>query len=86
MWAALGVETLIALLGLIVYLNAKPNLRLRAKIGMPILMGFLILVTVGTQAFSPPPTNVNAPAASWIIVTILNTALVFWIDTDGKPK
>jgi len=86
LWAALGLEVLITLAGLCIYIKAKTKLRLRAKIGIPILIGFLILFTVGGQAFSPAPPNVAGPAASWIGMTIVIALIGYWLDKDIESK
>lgn len=83
---ALGFETFITFMGLVIYLKANPNIRLRAKIGLPILIGFLILFTVGGQLFSPAPPNAASLAASWIVMTIIIALIGYWLEKGIAPS
>ncbi|NOX52312.1 MAG: hypothetical protein GXP16_17520 [Gammaproteobacteria bacterium] len=81
---ALGLEVFVTLVGLTLYLNTRPMMRRRSKIGVPILIGVLILMTVGGQAFAPAPTDVTGPAFSWIGTTLLIALIAYWLDKDIK--
>ncbi len=82
LWVAISLEVFITLTGLICYIKAQPNLRRRAKIGFPVLIVFLIFLTVGGQAFSPAPPNVVMPAAGWIVMTFVIALIAYWLDKD----
>ena len=82
LWVALGVEVGITLVGLALYFRAKPVLTQRAKFGFPILIGGLILLSVGGQAFGPAPPNVTGPAINWIVMTVVIALIGFWLDKD----
>ncbi|WP_321395752.1 hypothetical protein [Emcibacter sp.] len=68
---SLGLEVLVALAGLGLYLAATPKPSARQKFGVPALVFLMICFTVGGQLFSPAPENTVGPAVSWIMSGVL---------------
>lgn len=86
LYLALGLEILITIAGLVFYFQAKPNCPLRAKIGMPLLIAVLAVLTVTGQALAPAPSDITGPALTWVAGTFLFAMIAYWLDIQTGPE
>jgi len=85
-WMGLGVEMVLVLIALAVYLGAIPSLSLTNRLGVAIILVLFSALTVVGQALStqaPPPM---AAAATWIGETLLVSGIAFWLDRSSALK
>ena len=82
--ATLGIESLMFVAGLAVYLKATRARNRTGTLGLWALIAFLLVAYLGA-AFGPPPPDVRALAwtalAGWLFV-----AWGYWIDRNREPR
>ena len=77
MTIALGIESLVLLIGLWMYLAGAPTARGR-KWGMGILGMFVLASTISGMTVAPSPPSISIVAISSLITIIVVTALTAW--------
>ena len=77
--AALSIESLIALGGLVVFLRSARLSKPRAA-GLVLLVLAIVAMTVGGMLYAPPPPSPAAAAVSSLITIASVCALAAWID------
>ena len=82
---ALGIEILLAALGLWIYFRLSTEISSAKKRGMVALVALVAALTVYGGLFSPPPPGVIPLAASSLATNVLLVAIVFWLDRRRTP-
>jgi hypothetical protein len=84
--AALLLETILAVIALVVYLRFIPDLSRTNRLGVVALLIFMAIMTITGQALATQAPPASMAAISWIIETLLISGLIFWLERPQGKK
>ena len=83
MTAALTLEIILVLVGLVVYLPVAKRRGFSGGLGVVILMAIFSLLTAAAMTSSTPP-DLTGAAVSWVAAPLVLSAVAFWLDRPSN--